>query len=142
MRTTPELDGYLLGLRRDGLGRRPRGKTSTKAQLLLEDRAAFRKRPDAPPEACRAQGGQPGAESRVRFEADDYPVPLDCAHHPVTVKGYVGTAAICYGLEVIALHPRIWEKAQQSLLPCGMGRRTGPDAVAPPTGLAWRRPAR
>jgi len=117
VRDFEELNGYLLSRCRDDLDRKLRGKTSTKAQLLLEDRAAFRKHPVSPFEACRAQGGQADSESLVRFETNDYSVPVEYAHHPVTVKGYVDTVAICYGPETVAVHPRIWEKAQQSLIP-------------------------
>jgi len=117
VRDFAELNAYLLQRCREDLQRRLRGKTLTKAQLLLEDQAAFRKLPAAAFDACRIQTGQADSESLVRFDNNDYSVPVEYAHHPVVIKGYVDTAEICYGPKVIARHPRCWEKEKQILDP-------------------------
>jgi hypothetical protein len=117
VRDFAELNAYLLKRCKEDLQRRLRGKTLTKAQLLLEDQAAFRKLPAAAFDACRIQTGQADSESLVRFDNNDYSVPVEYAHHPVVIKGYVDTAEICYGPKVIARHPRCWEKEKQILDP-------------------------
>jgi hypothetical protein len=35
---------------------------------------------------------------------------VDCAHHPVTVKGYWDRVEICRGVEHVAAHRRLWGK--------------------------------
>lgn len=117
VRDFAELNAYLLGRCKDDLQRRLRGKGLTKAQLLLEDRAAFRKLPAAPFDACRIQAGQADSESLVRFDNNDYSVPVEYAHHPVLIKGYADRVELCYGPKVIAVHPRCWEKEKQLLDP-------------------------
>ena len=117
VRDFDDLNAYLLQRCREDLQRRLRGKSLTKAQLLLEDRAAFRKLPDAPFDACRIQAGQADSESLVRFDINDYSVPVEYAHHPVLIKGYADRVELCYGPKVIAVHPRCWEKEKQLLDP-------------------------
>jgi transposase len=117
VRDFAELNAHLLGRCKEDLQRRLRGKSLTKAQLLLEDQAAFRALPAAPFDACRIQAGQADSESLVRFDDNDYSVPVEYAHHPVVIKGYVETVEILYGPKVIATHPRSWERERQILDP-------------------------
>ena len=46
----------------------------------------------------------------MRFEANDYSVPVRDAHHRVVVKGYVDVVCICRKGDVIAEHLRLWDK--------------------------------
>lgn len=117
VRDFDDLNAHLLQRCKDDLQRRLRGKTLTKGQLLPEDRAAFRKLPSAPFDACRIQTGQADSESLVRFDNNDYSAPVEYAHHPVVIKGYVDTVEIGYGPKVIARHPRCWEKEKQIFEP-------------------------
>ena len=90
--------------------RRVRGKAGTKGALLREDQAAFLPLPQAPFEACRTKATEADRLSLVRFENNDYSVPVRYAHHPVVVKGYVDRVAICRHDTVIAEHERLWDK--------------------------------
>lgn len=92
------------------LGRRVRGKSGTKRERLIEDQAAFLPLPAAPYDACRTVSTRADRLSLVRFDANDYSVPVRYAHHEVTVKGYVDTVLICRDDEVIAEHARRWGK--------------------------------
>jgi len=94
----------------DDRDRRVRGKSGTKAELLREDQAAFLPLPEAPFEACRTASTTADRLSLVRFETNDYSVPVRYAHHPVVVKGYVDRVAICHQDAVIAEHERLWGK--------------------------------
>ena len=113
VRDFAELNAYLLTMCRDDLQRRLRGQTRTKAQLLLEDRAAMRPLPATPFEACRTISTIASSQSLVRFDCNDYSVPVDYAHHPVVAKGYVDRVVLCCGRQEIARHGRCWQKERQ-----------------------------
>jgi hypothetical protein len=50
--------------------------------------------------------------SLVRFDCNDYSVPVRFAHHPVVVKGYIDRVLICHKDELIATHKRLWCKEE------------------------------
>jgi len=112
-----ELNAHLVARCREDLGRRLRGKSATKAQLLLEDQVTFRPLPTPRFDACRVQPGQADSESLVRFQDNDYSVPVEYAHHPVVVRGYVDRVEIAYRHQVIAVHGRSWEREQEIFEP-------------------------
>jgi transposase len=99
------------------LGRRLRGKTKTKGELLAEDRAAFLKLPAAPFEACVRVSTCVSSMSLVRFDTNDYSVPVRHAHQPVVVKGNVDRVTVWRGGECIAYHRRLWTKEDASYDP-------------------------
>ena len=105
-----ELNAHLLQRCTEDLDRRLRGKGGTKRQLLEEDRAAFLPLPAAPFEACRKASTAADKLSLVRFDCNDYSVPVHFAHHPVVVKGYVDVVRICRKNDIIAQHLRLWGK--------------------------------
>jgi transposase len=88
--------------------RRLRGQKATKEVLLPEDQAAFLSLPAAPFDACRKVSTTANSEALVRFDRNDYSVPVRYAHHPVVVKGYVDRVVICDRQERIATHRRLW----------------------------------
>jgi hypothetical protein len=63
------------------------------------------------------QPGQANSESLVRFDDNDYSVPVEYAHHPVTVRGYFDRVEIGYQQEVIAVHERRWDRQQVTFEP-------------------------
>jgi transposase len=96
----------------EDLERKVRGKSATKKELLREDQAAFGCLPPAPFDACRQVCTHANRLSLVRFDANDYSVPVHCAHHPVVVKGYPDKVVICRNDHVIAEHERLWGKEE------------------------------
>lgn len=112
----PEVDSWeelnwMLGRRcLEDLERRVRGKSATKKEMLREDQAAFLPLPAAPFDACRKVPGRADRLSLVRFDANDYSVPVHWAHHDLLVKGYPDKVLICRHDAVIAEHPRVWGK--------------------------------
>ena len=48
--------------------------------------------------------------SLVRYRGNDYSVPTAFGHQQVLVRGYVHEVVIACGAEIIARHPRSWEK--------------------------------
>jgi KaiC/GvpD/RAD55 family RecA-like ATPase len=87
-----------------------RGKDGRKNQRLEEDRAAFLPRPTVPFEACRRQSTTASSLSLVRFDDNDYSVPVAFAHHPIVAKGYWDEVVLCHAGEEVARHRRIWER--------------------------------
>jgi hypothetical protein len=106
------LNAYLLERCRGDLQRRLRSQVATKAELLKEDQAAFMPLPVAPFDACRKQAARANSLSLVRFHGNDYSVPVSCAHHPVTIKGYWDRVEICRDAESVALHRRLWRTGE------------------------------
>jgi transposase len=113
VRDFAELNAHLRTMCREDLERRLWGKKQTKAQLLEEDRVAFRPLPQSPLEACRIVSTIANSESLVRFDCNDYSVPVEYAHHPVVAKGYVAQVVIGCQQKVIAQHARCWDKERQ-----------------------------
>jgi len=117
VRDLAELNAQLLRQCREDMERRLWGKTGTKKQLLAEDQAAFRELPVVPFAACRTAGTIANSEALVRFDTNDYSVPVEYAHHPVAVKGYVDRVVISCRQKTIAEHGRCWEKQRQIFEP-------------------------
>jgi len=112
-----ELNSYLEQRCRDDLGRKLRGKSQTKAQLLKEDQAAFHPLPSGRFDACRKASTTVNSLSLVRFHCNDYSVPVRYAYRPVVAKGYVDRVFICKDGTVIARHARLWGKEDVSFEP-------------------------
>lgn len=107
-----ELNAKLVEGCRSDLQRRLRGKAQTKAGLLEEDRATFWHLPPTAFDACRKRSTSVNSLSLVRFDRNDYSVPVSCAHRPVVVKGYVDWVRIYKDDILVAEHRRIWDKEQ------------------------------
>ena len=107
-----ELNRYLEQRCREDLGRKLRGKIQTKAQLLEEDRAKFLPLPVGEFEASRKVSTTASSLSLVRFDQNDYSVPVAYAHHPVVVHGLCHEVRLSYDGREIARHRRIWDQEQ------------------------------
>jgi transposase len=111
------LNAYLLERCRDDLERKLRGKNGTKAELLAEERPAMLPLPESLFDACRKTSTTASSLSLVRFDSNDYSVPVRYGHHPVVAKGYVDRVELFHKGDRIARHGRIWEKEQVSFEP-------------------------
>jgi len=77
---------------------------------LQRDLAAMKPLPVAPFEACDQANGKVSSQSLVRYNTNDYSVPVAYGHQDVWVRGYVDQVVIgCRG-EVIARHPRCYSR--------------------------------
>jgi transposase len=101
---------------REDLHRRLRGRKAPKGELLQQDQAAFLQLPP-PLEACRQVSTRVDKLSLVRFDCNDYSVPVRHAHREVTVKGSVNRVKVCRQDEVLAEHERLWDKEQIAFQP-------------------------
>jgi transposase len=89
-----------------------RGSPGTIGERLVADVVAFMPLPPAPFDCCRLIPGRVSSQSLVRFETNDYSVPVAFGHREVVVKAYVHAVVICHGAEVIARHVRSYEREQ------------------------------
>lgn len=105
-----ELNALLVQQCRDDMKRRLRGRAGTKAELLIEDQAACIPLPPSPFDACRKQSTRANSLSLVRFDDNDYSVPVAYAHHEILAKGYIDRIVLCHKATIVAEHRRSWDK--------------------------------
>ena len=68
--------------------------------------------PATPFEACRKFSTTASSLSLVRFDGNDYSVPVRWAHHPIVAKGYFDRVVLCADGQEVAQHARIWNDEQ------------------------------
>jgi len=90
--------------------RRLRGHTETIGERFERDRVAFLPPPVAPYEACEKVAARVNSLALVRYRGNDYSVPTRHGHVQVLVRGYVHEVTIACASEVIARHPRSYER--------------------------------
>ena len=87
-----------------------RGHSETIGQRMERDLEALLPLPDAPFDACEKQAGRVSSLSLVRYRTNDYSVPVAYGHRDVLVRGCVDQVVISCGSEVIARHPRSYQR--------------------------------
>jgi transposase len=90
--------------------RKLRGHQQTIGERFEKDRERLLPLPAAPYEACDKRSTRVTSMSLVRYRTNDYSVPVEWGHREVLVKGFVHEVVICAGSEVIARHPRSYER--------------------------------
>ena len=105
-----ELNAMLAHKCREDLKRRLRGKGGSKSELLNPDQAAFLPLPASRFDACRKQPTRANSLSLVRFDDNDYSVPVPYAHHEILANGYVDRVVLCHHEVIVAQHTRSWQK--------------------------------
>ena len=94
----------------DRMDARLRGHTETIGQRMERDLDGLLPLPPAPYDACEKQAGRVTSLSLVRYRTNDYSVPVAYGHRDVLVRGYVDEVVISCGSEVIARHPRSYQR--------------------------------
>jgi transposase len=87
-----------------------RGSDGTIGERLVRDQAALLPMPSAPFDCCRITSGRVSSQSLVRYKTNDYSVPVAFGHRQVVIKSYVHEIVIAHGAEIIARHPRSYER--------------------------------
>ena len=108
--TFEALNAHLAECCRKRMGEVLRGETETIGERLARDLAAFQTPLPAPYDACEKLGTRVSSLSLVRYRLNDYSVPTCFGHREVVVRGYVHEVVIACGTEVIARHPRSYER--------------------------------
>jgi transposase len=90
--------------------RKLRGHKQTIGERFEKDKEMLLALPAAPYEACEKRMTRVTSLSLVRYRTNDYSVPVAYGHREVLVKGFVQEVVICVASEVIARHPRSYER--------------------------------
>jgi transposase len=90
--------------------RKLRGHQQTIGERFKKDQEQLLPLPAAPYEACDKRSTRVTSMSLVRYRTNDYSVPVEWGHREVLVKGFVHEVVICAASEVIARHPRSYER--------------------------------
>jgi len=104
------LNAHLVECCRHRMCDRLRGHRETIGERLERDLAAFQKPLPSPYDACEKIATTVSSLSLVRYRLNDYSVPTTYGHREVFVRGYVHEVVIACGGEVIARHPRSYER--------------------------------
>ena len=125
------------------LGRQMRGHRETIGQRMERDLEALLPLPAVLYDASDKHVSRVSSLSLVRYRTNDYSVPVAYSHMEVLVRGYVGEVVISCGSEVIARHPRSYERDDFVFDPIHylplLERKTGAlDQAAPLVG--WELP--
>jgi hypothetical protein len=99
---------------RSDLEDRTRGKPASKCELLREDQAAFLPLPPQSFEARRIDNGTASSESLVRFDTNDYSVPVRYAHRQLIVVATVEEVRIIHTDRLEARHRRCWDRVSRA----------------------------
>jgi transposase len=88
------------------------GHTETIAQRFERDRQKLLPLPVAPYEACEQRSTRASSQALVRYETNDYSIPVAYAHQRVLVKAFVWEVVIACGSEMIARHRRSYGREE------------------------------
>ena len=105
-----ELNAHLADCCRADLARTIRGKDRPKGELLGHERKSMLPLPKQRFEAHRVEKVSASSLSLARFDKNDYSVPVEYAHHPVTAIGTVEKVRLVVGAHLVATHKRCWGK--------------------------------
>jgi transposase len=87
-----------------------RGHAETIGARLARDLEAMVDLPAAPFDACDQATGRVSSQALVRYKTNDYSVPVAYGHRDVWVRGYVDQVVIGCGGEIVARHPRCYDR--------------------------------
>jgi transposase len=112
-----ELNAHLQQQCRQSRERKLWGHQETIAERFERDREKLLPLPPAPLEACRKRTTRASSQALVRYETNDYSVPVEYGHRQVLVKAFVWEVVICAASEVIARHPRSYDREEMIFNP-------------------------
>jgi len=105
-----DLNAHLAEQCRKRMDENLRGHSKTIGERFIADVAQLQPLPAVAYDACDKQSVRVSSLSLVRYRGNDYSVPTSYGHSQVLVRGYVHEVVIACGTDVIARHPRSWEK--------------------------------
>ena len=110
-----ELNARLLEGCRKRRERKLWGHHETIEERFKRDQEKLLPLPPAPLEACQQRTTRASSQALVRFETNDYSVPVEYGHRQVLLKAFVWEIAISCSSEVIARHPRSYGRERDDL---------------------------
>ena len=112
-----ELNAQLLEQCRRRRGQKLWGHQETIAERFERDREKLLPLPPAPYEACDKRTARASSQALVRYETNDYSVPVEYGHRQVLVKAFVWEMVIACGTAVIARHARSYGREEMIFNP-------------------------
>jgi transposase len=91
----------------------PEDQTRSVGEVFAEEASLLLKQPDNPYPVVEQVIVKAGKTPYVRFDLNDYTVPHTRVQRPLTVLADVDRLRIVEGLEIVASHPRSYDKGQQ-----------------------------
>lgn len=110
------LNAYLAEQCRAEWTRCLQGRQEPIGQRLAVEQAQFLPLPAAFP-CCKTVAVKPNHLSLVTFASNRYSVPVAHAHEKLLLRAFVDRVEISNGKEVVATHPRCWERERDILDP-------------------------
>ena len=107
-----ELNEQLAQRCRADLDRQLRGKSRTKAELLVEESFRLLPLPKQAFDARRVTPAVANSLSLVRFDTNSYSVPTKYAYREITVVATVDEVRLVFDDRLVARHPRHWGREQ------------------------------
>ena len=96
-----------------------RGKNHSKQKLWEEESEKFHSLPKSAFDISRKENRRANSLSLVRFDKNDYSVPVRYGHHKLLVKGYIHHIKVYTPSgHFVTEHQRCWEKHQMIYNPC------------------------
>ena len=105
-----DLNEYLAEQCRTLMADKLRGHPGTIGERFERDAEQLQPLPAIAYDACDKQSVRVSSLSLVRYRGNDYSVPTSYGHRQVLVRGYVHEVVIACGTQIVARHPRSWEK--------------------------------
>ena len=112
-----ELNAQLLEQCRGRRTQKLWGHQETIAERFERDRERLLPLPPAAYGACDQRTTRASSQALVRYETNDYSVPVEYGHRQVLVKAFVWEMVIACGSEVIARHPRSYGREEMIFNP-------------------------
>lgn len=97
--------------------RQLKGQQQTIGQLLEAEQAHFLPLPTHPFLCCKTVSVKANHLSLVTFDTNRYSIPVDQAHNPLLLRAFVDRIEVTNGRQVVAVHPRCWERERDILDP-------------------------
>lgn len=107
-----ELNAQLTERCRQRRERKLWGHAETIGERFERDRERLLPLPAAPYEACEKRPARASSQALVRYETNDYSVPVAYGHQRVLLKAFVWEVVIACGSEVIARHRRSYGREE------------------------------
>jgi len=102
-----ELNTHLLEECRNRRDRRLWGQEETIAQRFERDREKLLPLPAVPSDACEKRTTRVSSQALVRYETNDYSVPVEYGHRQVLVKAFVWEVVVSFMNRVLAAAMRL-----------------------------------
>jgi transposase len=111
------LNQHLLQQCMERRAKRVHGEAETIGERFQRDKEKLLALPAAPHEACDKRTTRASSQALVRYETNDYSVPVAYGHRQVLVKAFVWEVVISASNEVIARHARSYQREEMIFNP-------------------------